>query len=109
METAIKLYKELCYIQTTDWELIPIAEDLKTMKMIYADKNQFIDLWTELLSKRMIKRIFSKKVDEIDNMIVMINDKNLRARVQAEVDERRRNWKRLNKEILDNIISRLWQ
>lgn len=109
METAIKLYKELCYIQTTDWELIPIAEDLKTMKMIYADKNQFIDLWTELLSKRMIKRIFAKKVDEIDNMIVMINDKNLRARVQAEVDERRRNWKRLNKEILDNIISRLWQ
>lgn len=109
METAIKLYKELCYIQTTDWELIPIAEDLKTMKMIYADKNQFIDLWTELLSKRMIKRIFSKKVDEIDNMIVMINDKNLRARVQAEVDERRRNWKRLNKEILDNIIERLWQ
>lgn len=109
METAIKLYKELCYIQTTDWELIPIAEDLKTMKMIYADKNQFIDLWTELLSKRMIKRIFSKKVDEIDNMIVMINDKNLRARVQNEVDERRRNWKRLNKEILDNIIERLWQ
>lgn len=109
METAIKLYKELCYIQTTDWELIPIAEDLKTMKMIYADKNQFIDLWTELLSKRMIKRIFSKKVDEIDNMIVMINDKNLRARVQNEVDERRKNWKRLNKEILDNIIERLWQ
>lgn len=108
METAIKLYKELCYIQTTDWELIPIAEDLKTMKMIYADKYQFIDLWTELLSKRMIRRIFSKKVDEIDNMIVLINDKNLRARVQKEVDERRRNWKRVNKEILDNIIQRLW-
>jgi hypothetical protein len=31
-----------------------------------------------------------KPADEIDNALLQISDKNLRARVQAEVDERRR-------------------
>jgi hypothetical protein len=37
---------------------------------------------------------------------LQISDKNLRARVQAEVDERRRTWSRLNMEIYKNILDR---
>jgi hypothetical protein len=38
---------------------------------------------------------------------LQIADKNLRARMQAEVDERRKSWSRLNMEIYKNILDRL--
>jgi hypothetical protein len=38
---------------------------------------------------------------------LQIADKNLRARVQKEVDDRRRTWTRLNMEIYQNILNRL--
>jgi hypothetical protein len=49
-----------------------------------------MNLGTEILSKSMIKRIFKKKCDEIDNAVVLINDKNLRSRVHKEVEQRRK-------------------
>ena len=107
METALKLYKELSYIETYDWDVIALADDFETIKSLLNNAERFMDLWTEMIAKSSIKRLFKKQADEVDNMIVMINDKSLRARVQKEVDERRSQWKRLNKEILDNIITRL--
>lgn len=108
METAIRLYKELCYIETFDWDIIALADDFKAVQDRLNDSSRFMNLWNEMIAKSSIKRMFLKNADEIDNMIVMIADKQLRARVQKEVDYRRTNWKRLNKEILDNIIQRLW-
>ena len=108
METAIKLYKELCYIETYDGDIIALADEFNVISEQLNNANRFMNLWNELIAKTSIKRLFKKQADEIDNMIILINDKNLRARVQKEVDWRRREWKRLNKEILDNIISRLW-
>lgn len=110
METAITLYKELCYIETYDWDVIALADDFKAIADELNNWSKFMNLWTEMIAKSSIKRVFKKNADEIDNMIVMISDKQLRSRVQKEVDERRSQWKRLNKEILDNIITRLrWQ
>jgi len=43
-----------------------------------------------MIAKSSIKRAFVKQTDEIDNALLQIADKNLRARMQAEVDERRK-------------------
>ena len=108
MEHAITLYKELCYIETYDGDVIALADDFKVIAEQLNNANRFMDLWTEMIAKSSIKRLFKKQADEVDNMIILINDKNLRARVHKEVDSRRKEWKRINKEILDNIIQRLW-
>lgn len=104
----IKLYKELSYIETFDWATIAIDEDLATLKQLLNDGDKFLDLWEEILSKSAIKRIFIKKIDEIDNYILQnVHDKNLRSRVEAEVEQRRKQGARVNMEILKNIIERL--
>jgi hypothetical protein len=72
-----------------------------------ANQNKLLNLWSETINTNIIKRIFSKQVDEIDNALLMISDKNLRARVQAEIDNRRKQWTRLNMEIYQNILNRL--
>ena len=103
----MKLYKQLSYIETYDGEIIALTEDYGEIIALLEDNSKFINLWSQLLAKATIKRVFTKEVDEIDNAILQIADKNLRARVQKEVDTRRRDWTRLNMEIYKNILDRL--
>lgn len=103
---TLKIYKELTYIQTTDGELYATPTDRATVEKL-ANQNKLLNLWSETINTNIIKRIFSKQVDEIDNALLMISDKNLRARVQAEIDNRRKQWTRLNMEIYQNILNRL--
>ena len=92
---TLKIYKELTYIQTSDGELYATPTERATVERL-ANQNKFLNLWSETINTSIIKRIFSKEVDDIDNALLMISDKNLRARVQKEVDERRKSWTRLN-------------
>lgn len=103
---TLKIYKELTYIQTKDGELYATPTERATVEKI-ANQTKFLNLWSETINTDIIKRIFSKEVDEIDNALLQIADKNLRARVQKEVDERRKSWTRLNMEIYKNILDRL--
>lgn len=107
MEDSIKLYKQLTYIETFDGEIIPLVEEYSSVIEAVNDNNRFFNLWNEMISKSVIKRIFTKQVDEIDNALLQIADKNLRMRVQAEVDKRRKEWNRMNMEIFKNILTRL--
>lgn len=108
MTTTLKIYKELTYIETFDGEMIPTAESKEGLQELLKNSDKFLDLGDELLSKSAIKRIIKKKIDEIDNYILQnISDLNLRSRVQARVDERRKTGARLNMEILHNIIAKL--
>lgn len=108
MNTSLKVYKELVYIETFDGELIPTAESKEELQELLKNSDKFLDLGDELLSKSAIKRIIKKKIDEIDNYILHnIQSIPLRNRVQAEVDKRRREGARINMDILLNIIERL--
>ena len=108
MTTTLKIYKELAYIETFDGEMIATAESKEGLQELLKNSDKFLDLGDEFLSKSAIKRIIKKKIDEIDNYILQnISDLNLRSRVQARVDERRKTGARLNMEILHNIIARL--
>lgn len=104
---TIKLYKQLSYIETFDGEIIPLVEDLETIFESLNDSSKFFNVWNEIISKSSIKRAFTKQIDEIDNALLQISDKNLRARVQAEVDKRRKEWNRMNMGIYQNILNRL--
>lgn len=104
----IKLYKELCYIETFDWEVIALDEDLETLKSMINTDHRFLDLGSEIIAKSSIKKISKRSLDEIDNYILtQITDKNLRARIESEVSKRRKQGDRLNMAILNNIIKRI--
>ena len=108
MTTWIQLYHELVYIETFDWDLITTTETFEEMKDLMGDGSKYLDLWSELLAKSAIKRLFKKKIDAIDDYILQnITDKNLRLKVQCVVEERRKSGARLNMEVLLNIIERL--
>lgn len=108
MNTSLKVYKELVYIETFDGELIPTAESKEELQELLKNSDKFVDLGDELLSKSAIKRIIKKKIDEIDNYILhTIQNIPLRNRVQSEVDKRKKEGARINMDILLNIIERL--
>lgn len=107
MENSIKLYKELSYIETFDGEVIALTEDFEAVAEELNNDKRFLNVWNQMIAKSSIKRAFVKQTDEIDNALLQIADKNLRARMQAEVDERRKTWSRLNMEIYKNILDRL--
>ena len=102
----IKVYKELSYIYTYDDNVYPTTLNLNELNMLL-EKSKFINLWTDLINVSNIKRVESKKVDNVENAILQINDKELRDRVRAEVKKRAKEWKVTNLEILKNILNRM--
>jgi hypothetical protein len=44
MEHAITLYKELCYIETYDGDVIALADDFKVIAEQLNNANRFMDL-----------------------------------------------------------------
>jgi hypothetical protein len=70
------------------------------------DDRQFISLWDTLVNKKSIKRAFRKELDEIEQMILLINDVNIRKQIQNAVRERRENWLRVNRQVLRNLYDK---
>jgi len=44
METAIKLYKELCYIETYDGDIIALADEFNVISEQLNNANRFMNL-----------------------------------------------------------------
>lgn len=107
MENSIKEYIQLTYIETFDGEIIPLVEEMGVVWELLDNNSKFLNVWNEMISKSIIKRVFIKQVDEVDNAILKISDKNLRMRVQAEIDKRRKEWSRVNMEVYRNVLNRL--
>ena len=104
--SALKVYKALTYILTLDGDVYTTTEAPEEINR-KAKWNILLQLWNDYINVQRIRKITVKPADEIDNALLQISDKNLRARVQAEVDERRKTWNRLNMEIYKNILDRL--
>lgn len=103
----LTIYKELTYIETFDGNTIPLAEDYDNVVAELNSQTKFINLWSEMLAKSAVKRVFRKETNEVDNLILNIADKNLRARIKAVIDGRLAEWKKVNAEIFYNILERL--
>lgn len=99
----MKVYQELSYIYTYDDKIYPTPVTLKELEVVL-NKSKFLNLWSDLIAVSSIKRVESKKVDDVDNTILRIEDKELRHRVESRIKQRRLDWKRVNLEILNNVI-----
>lgn len=107
METSIKVYQEVCYIETFDGEEIALNIPIEWLKEeIDNDKSKFLQIGTYFINKSTIKKFYSRKVDEIENVILNIGNKELREQVKKELENRKKEGKRINLEILQNIIQR---
>lgn len=103
----IKIYEELSYIHTFDDKVYPTPVSVKDLERLLNGTNKFLNLWSDLIAISSIKRVESKKVDSVDNALYQIKDTELREQATAEINKRRKNWDRVNIEILNNILHRL--
>lgn len=103
--TDLKIYQNLTYIECYDWEIRTTTSDLKTIHDILKEE-QFLNLWTELLNKSNIKRVFSKELSDVEKVIYSIDDKILRGKIKADIEKRNKEWMRVNVEIVKNLIAK---
>ena len=99
----IKVYSELSYIYTYDDKVYPTPLAINSLEKVL-NNSKFLNLWTDLIAVSSIKRVESKKVDDVENTILRIEDKELRYKVEAKIKQRRIDGKRVNLEILANVI-----
>lgn len=104
--SAIKVYQTLTYVITTDGDLYTTTASPSEINRI-AERSKFIQLGEDYINTSFIRKIFTKQIDEVDNAILRINDKNLRAKIQSEIDKRRKDGFRVNMEVYRNILTRL--
>ena len=83
----IREYQKLTYIECYDGEVrtTPVA-----MEIIWRllKEEQFLSLGNELINRANIKRVFTKEVSDVDNIIYSIEDKNIRNKIMAEINRR---------------------
>ena len=103
----IKIYEELSYIHTFDDKVYPTPVSVSDLERVLNWNNKFLNLWSDLIAISSIKRVESRKVDSVDNALYQIKDANIREQATAEINKRRKNWDRVNIEILNNILNRL--
>ncbi len=103
--TAINVYKELSYIVCYDDLVYPTPLSIPELEVML-NTSKFLNLGADLIAVNQIKRIESKKVGEVENAILRIEDREIRQKVEREVKQRKMEWKRLNMEILKNVIAK---
>lgn len=101
----IKVYQELTYIETYDWNVKTTTASIDTISKLL-NEQQFINLWNELINRSNIKRVFTKELSDVDKVIYSIEDKTIRAKVQADIEKRIKDWLRVNVEIVQNLLSK---
>lgn len=103
--TWLNVYKKFTYIETYDWELRTTSADLESVAKLLKEE-KFLNLWNELINTSNIKRVYMKELSDVDKVIYSIDDKNLRDRIKADVENRRREWKRINVEVVQNLLTK---
>lgn len=103
----IKVYEKMSYIYTFDDKVYPTPMPVKDLEKLLNWANRFINLWSDLIAVSSIKRVEAREIDNVENYILQISDRELRERLQNEVSKRKKEWMTTNLQILQNIIERL--
>lgn len=103
----IKPYEELSYIYTFDDKAYPTPIAVGDLEKLLNSNLKFINLGSDLIAISSIKRVESRKVDSVENALLHIKDMDIRELATAEINRRRKNWDRVNLEILNNILDRI--
>lgn len=92
MESAIKTYKPILYIQSFDWDITYTSISLDDMKNILENNEKFLKIWDKILNKSDIRRVFKQEADEIELFIIQqpkhIQDK-LREKMESKTGGRK--------------------
>lgn len=100
-------YVELTYIETYDNQLISTPTSYETVvKLLQKSDNQFLNLWSELVNKSNIKRVFVKGLSDVEKILFSIEDRQLREKIKTEIREREKKGFRVNVKVVENLISR---
>lgn len=101
----IKKYEALTYIETYDWNIKTTTANIETISKLL-NEQQFLNLWNELLNRSNIKRVFTKELSDVDKVVYSIEDKTVRAKLQADIEKRIKDWLRVNVEIVQNLLQK---
>lgn len=101
----IKIYKEMTYVICYDWEVYETPVDLETVKSLRRNAEQFIQIGDTLINKTNIRTITKKQLSDIEQ-IVYAQEKPIREKLQADIDNRIKYWLRVNVEIVQNLLSK---
>lgn len=101
----LNIYKELTYIETYDDQIRTTTASLESVAKLLKEE-KFLNLWTELINTSNIKRVFTKELSDVDKVIYSIADKNLRDRIKADLEKRKKDWLRINVEVVQNLLTK---
>ena len=99
----LNIYKEFTYIETYDDQIRTTTASLESVAKLLKEE-KFLNLWTELINTSNIKRVFTKELSDVDKVIYSIADKNLRDRIKADLEKRKKDWLRINVEVVQNLL-----
>ncbi len=105
MNTQIKLHQKLTKIIFKDWTEINTAITPVNLQVILSQQD-FLLLWWSLYNKYEIKSAYQFEANSID-MLVLSAPANLRLELEKELYLRKKENKRINTKIVNNIIARL--
>lgn len=105
-DTAMKIYKEMCYIETFDWEVFPVDSTIQQINEML-NTMTFINIWEVVIKTSNIKKAYKKNVDEIENIILNITDTALREKLKREIKLRDEKWFTTTPNVVKSILERL--
>lgn len=101
----LKIYEELTYIETYDWEMRVTPESLERIEHLLKE-SKFLRLWRELINTSNIKRVFTKELSDVEKVIFSIKDKQLREKIKSEVKKREKDWLRISVGVIQNLLDK---
>lgn len=102
----IKVFKKLTFIELKNGDIRAVNEPKATIDRICEEK-KFLNLWDESFNTSYIVKISEKELSDNDKVLYSIEDRVLRMKVEKEIKERIKEWKRVTPEIIGNLIQKL--
>lgn len=103
--TNLNIYKELTFIETYDNEIRTLTASVEDVSKLLKEE-KFLNLWNELINVSNIKRVYSTEMTDVDKVIYSIQDKQIRDKVKADVEQRKKDWLRISVGVIENLLSK---
>ena len=102
----LRVYQKLTFIELKNWEIKAVNEPKAKLDKM-CEECKFLNLWDESINTNYINRIREKELTDNEKVLYSIDDKILRAKVEKEINDRIKDWKRITPEIIWNLIQKL--
>ena len=103
--TNLNIYKELTFIETYYNEIRTLTASVEDVSKLLKEE-KFLNLWNELINVSNIKRVYSTEMTDVDKVIYSIQDKQIRDKVKADVEQRKKDWLRISVGVIENLLSK---